>query len=103
MDRIRWFESARGIILPPADRIQSAAVGGEMHGKIGGRRVIDRFERVIAGSCLVLEPLGEVHPLAPGKHRIVWYRGDPEPRLAIDYGDDEIKIWEEGPGELELK
>jgi hypothetical protein len=51
----------------------------------------------------VLEPLGEVHPLAPGKHRIVWYRGDPEPRLAIDYGDDEIKIWEEGPGELELK
>jgi hypothetical protein len=53
--------------------------------------------------ALVLEPLGEVHPLAPGRHRIVWYRGDPEPRLAIDYGDDEIKIWEEGPGELELK
>lgn len=50
---------------------------------------------------LVLEPLGEVYPLVAGQRQDVVYRGDPDPRLTIDYGNDEIKIWEEGPGELE--
>jgi hypothetical protein len=52
--------------------------------------------------ALVLEPLGEVYSLGPGAKQAVWYRGDPQPRLTIEYGEDEIKLWEEGPGELQV-
>jgi len=51
---------------------------------------------------LVLEPWGEIHPLRPGETRTVTYRGDPAPRLSLDVGTTEIKIWAEGPGTFEL-
>ena len=51
---------------------------------------------------LVLEPTGEVYTLEPGERRTVTYGGDPDPRLSIDLGDGETKIWEEGPGTLTL-
>ena len=52
---------------------------------------------------LVLEPAGEIYSLAPGQSRSVRYVGDPAPRLAIDIGDAETKIWEEGDGVLEIE
>lgn len=51
---------------------------------------------------LVLEPLGEVHVIPAGEQRTVIYSGDREPTLSIDFGDEEIKIWEEGPGQLDM-
>lgn len=53
---------------------------------------------------LVLEPWGEIHPLRPGERRTLTltYRGDPAPRLSLDVGMTEIKIWAEGPGTFEL-
>jgi hypothetical protein len=51
---------------------------------------------------LVLEPTGEVYTLEPGERRTVTYAGDHDPRLSIDLGDGEMKIWEEGPGTLTL-
>jgi hypothetical protein len=51
---------------------------------------------------LVLEPLGEMYALEPGQTRTVFYVGDPEPRLSIDLGDGETKIWAEGSGWLTL-
>jgi hypothetical protein len=32
----------------------------------------------------------------------VTFSGDPDPRLSIDLGDGETKIWEEGSGKLTL-
>ncbi len=61
--------------------------------------VVNASEREVA---LVLEPRGEVYPMAPGQRRDVVYHGDRRPRLTIDYGEAEIKIWEEGPGELDV-
>lgn len=51
---------------------------------------------------LVLEPTGEIHTLEPGESRTVIYAGDPDPRLSIDLGDGETKMWEEGSGTLTL-
>jgi hypothetical protein len=51
---------------------------------------------------LVLEPRGEVYPMAPGTTREVLYAGDATPSLSIDVHDGELKIWEEGPGFLDL-
>lgn len=49
---------------------------------------------------LVLEPWGEIYVLLPGERRLVTYLGDPAPRLSVDVGRGEMKIWAEGPGEL---
>jgi hypothetical protein len=49
---------------------------------------------------LVLEPTGEIYALEPDQTRIVKYAGDPQPRVSIDFGENEIKLWEEGPGSL---
>lgn len=51
---------------------------------------------------LVLEPAGEVYELDPGETKTVTYAGDPQPRLSIDIGSGETKIWEEGSGTLAL-
>jgi hypothetical protein len=53
--------------------------------------------------ALVLEPFGEVYRIQPGETRVVRYGGDPAPRLSIDLHDGETKIWQEGPGRLELE
>ena len=52
---------------------------------------------------LVLEPAGEVYPIAPGQRRVVRYQGDPAPQLSIDIHVGETKIWEEGVGTMELE
>jgi hypothetical protein len=51
---------------------------------------------------LVLEPAGEIYLIEPGQSRVVRYRGDPRPSLAIDLHGGETKIWNEGVGTLEL-
>jgi hypothetical protein len=51
---------------------------------------------------LVLEPAGEIYVLEPGDTRTLIYVGDVEPRLSIDLGEGETKIWAEGPGTLTL-
>jgi hypothetical protein len=56
-----------------------------------------------ARTTIVLEPAGEVYQLDPGESRVVVYDGDPEPRLSVDLGEGETKIWEEGPGRLALE
>ena len=63
-------------------------------------RVTNRSSEPIA---LVLEPVGEVYRIEPGQNRVVRYTGDPAPSLSIDVHDGETKIWEEGPGTLELE
>jgi len=63
-------------------------------------RVTNRSSEPIA---LVLEPAGEVYRIEPGQNRVVRYTRDPSPSLSIDVHDGEMKIWEEGPGKLELE
>jgi hypothetical protein len=53
-------------------------------------------------ALLVLEPGGEIYPMAPEQTRVVRYTGDPAPKLSIDINDAETKIWDEGVGMLEL-
>lgn len=52
---------------------------------------------------LVLESADETYSIEPAHSRVVRYTGDPAPRLSIDVHDGEAKIWEEGPGILELE
>ncbi len=40
--------------------------------------------------------------LDPGESRTVIYEGDPEPRLSLDLGESEAKVWEEGSGTLTI-
>jgi hypothetical protein len=60
----------------------------------------NRSEHAIS---LVIEPVGEIYPMEPGQTRVVRYVGDPTPNLAIEIGDAETKIWEEGVGTLEVE
>ncbi len=66
------------------------------------RIVLDVVNSSAEPVVLVLNPLGEVYALAPGQQRAVRYCGDPIPRLTVEYGEGEIMIWEDGPGELAL-
>ena len=54
-------------------------------------------------ATLVLEPAGEVYELLPGGSQEVIYAGGPNPHLTIDVSTDEIKVWQEGRGTLELR
>jgi hypothetical protein len=56
-----------------------------------------------AAISLVLEPAGEIYSLASEQFRSVRDVGDLAPRLAIDIGDAETKIWAEGDGVLEIE
>ena len=58
--------------------------------------------RSSARQRLVLKPIGDIYPLEPGEQRRVTCAGDPDPRLSIDIGDGETKIWEEGSGTLAI-
>jgi hypothetical protein len=52
---------------------------------------------------LVLEPVGEIYPMAPDQTRVVRCMGDPAPKLTVEITDAETKIWNEGVGRLELE
>ena len=52
---------------------------------------------------LVLEPWGEIVRLEPGETRDIVYRGDSEPRIAIQSGPGELKLWAEGDGVFDVR
>lgn len=75
--------------------------------KMGRRRsqnFVKLIVRNVAGKPIdvVLEPFGEIHQLAAGTEKIVTYAGDPRPTLAIDAGDDDLTLYAEGPGTLDV-
>jgi hypothetical protein len=49
---------------------------------------------------LVLEPWGEVYPVEAGQTRGVTRTGESSAELTIDVSPNEVKIWEEGAGQL---
>ena len=69
-------------------------------GRVVTFRVTNSSKREID---LVLEPLGEVYVLAAGASRNVLFSVDAAPALTIDVNADEIKIWEESTGQLEIE
>ena len=51
---------------------------------------------------VVLEPRGMVYELEPGASREIAHSGDRRPHIGITFEDDELKLWEEGEGDLDL-
>jgi hypothetical protein len=54
------------------------------------------------GSEVVLEPWGDCRPIGPGDAVLVRRLGGDTKGIAVDIGEGEIKIWEEGGGDLEF-
>ena len=52
---------------------------------------------------LVLEPFGEIYAMAPRSSRTVRYWGDPVDHLSVDIRDDELKLWSQSTGFLDLE
>jgi hypothetical protein len=52
---------------------------------------------------LVLEPLGEIHALAPQASRTVKYWDDPVEHVSVDIRDGELKLWPRTKGSLEFE
>lgn len=53
-------------------------------------------------TTLVLEPWGDLRQIAPGESKIVRRTGGSGESLEITLSENEIKIWEEGSGELDF-